>query len=301
MHFSLDHLERCMAIAKCFIMHLFEEHLVIAKCFFVHLLEKRLEVARHFSIHLLEKCHFSVYLLEKRLVVAKSFLVYLLEKQLVTIKRFLVYFLKKRVVTPLWGKCEDETHTPKSGNLESSGTLITSELDCKVQNTLPWGVLYTVGKALKCKCRKWPRMSHSDIYTISYGQKKVRESNWQFDSRPLKIGNRPDPSVCRWSATHRWKALEERYKFALNLIPIQGLNRELWAPKVLGVQTRTVSGLLLGSTGNKSHLNAGVAEQGREYYMGEGGGFPRVQAMVSQVSPYCPWLISTPRVFPKVD
>jgi hypothetical protein len=27
------------------------------------------------------------------------------------------------VVTPLWVKCEDETHTPKSGNLESSGTL----------------------------------------------------------------------------------------------------------------------------------------------------------------------------------
>jgi hypothetical protein len=26
------------------------------------------------------------------------------------------------VVTPLWAKCEDETHTPKSGNLESSGT-----------------------------------------------------------------------------------------------------------------------------------------------------------------------------------
>jgi hypothetical protein len=25
---------------------------------------------------------------------------------------------------------------------------------------------------------------------------------------------------------------------------------------------------------NKSHLDAGVAEQRREYYMGEGGGFP---------------------------
>jgi len=24
-------------------------------------------------------------------------------------------------VTPLWGKCEDETHSPKSGNLEFSG------------------------------------------------------------------------------------------------------------------------------------------------------------------------------------
>jgi hypothetical protein len=58
------------------------------------------------------------------------------------------------VATPLWGKCEDETHTPKNGNLESSGTPATSELDNKKKNTSPWGVFYTVGKALKCRCRK---------------------------------------------------------------------------------------------------------------------------------------------------
>jgi hypothetical protein len=90
--------------------------------------------------------------------------------------------------------------------------------------------------------------------------KKGRESNWQFDFRPQKIRNRPDPGVCRWSATHRWKALEESYKIALDLIPIRGLSRELQAPKVLGVQTGTISGLLLGSHGNKSHLDAGAAE-----------------------------------------
>jgi hypothetical protein len=164
------------------------------------------------------------------------------------------------VATPLWGKCEDETHTPKSGNLESSRTPATSELNRRGQNTSPWGVLYTVGKALKCRCRKWPRMSHLDTCNTSYGQKKGRESNWQFDSRPQKVGNRPDPSVCRWSATNRWKALEESYKFASDLIPIRGLSRELWVPKVLGVQTETVSGLLFGSPENKSDLDAGVAE-----------------------------------------
>jgi hypothetical protein len=26
------------------------------------------------------------------------------------------------IATPLWAKCEGEAHTPKSGNLESSGT-----------------------------------------------------------------------------------------------------------------------------------------------------------------------------------
>ncbi len=35
------------------------------------------------------------------------------------------------VVTPLWAKCEGEAHTPKSGNLESSGTPEKSELELK--------------------------------------------------------------------------------------------------------------------------------------------------------------------------
>jgi hypothetical protein len=121
--------------------------------------------------------------------------------------------------------------------------------------------------------------------STSYGRKKGRESKWQFDSQPLKVKNRPDPGVCKWSATHHWKALEESYKFSLDLVLIRILSQKLLAPKVLGVQFGTVSGLLLGSPGIKSHSDAGAAKQRREYYMGEGGGFPRVRAMVSQVSP----------------
>ncbi len=131
------------------------------------------------------------------------------------------------VATPLWAKCEDETHIPKSGNLESSGTPKNSELDCRGQKTLHWDVLYTVGKVLKCKCLKWPRMSRLDIYSLSYEQKKGRESNWQFDSRPLKVRNRPNSDVCRRSATRRWKALEESYNIALDFIPIRGLSKKL--------------------------------------------------------------------------
>jgi hypothetical protein len=48
----------------------------------------------------------------------------------------------------------------------------------------------------------------------------------------------------------------------------------------------TVSGLPLGSSGIKSHSDVGAAEQRREYYIGEGGGFPQVRAVVSQMSPW---------------
>jgi hypothetical protein len=38
----------------------------------------------------------------------------------------------------------------------------------------------------------------------------------------------------------------------------------------------------------KCHSNASATKRRREYYMGEGGGFPRVWAVVSQVSPELP-------------
>ncbi len=49
-----------------------------------------------------------------------------------------------------------------------------------------------------------------------------------------------------------------------------------------------VSGLLLGSPGTKNHLDVGAAGRHICYYMGEGGGFPRVQVVVSLVSPELP-------------
>jgi len=53
-----------------------------------------------------------------------------------------------------------------------------------------------------------------------------------------RVENRPDLGVCRWSATHHWKALKESYKFVLDLIPIRGLSKELRTCKVPGVQNR---------------------------------------------------------------
>jgi hypothetical protein len=125
---------------------------------------------------------------------------------------------------------------------------------------LPWSVIYIIEKLSKCKCRKWPCMNHLDIYNTNYGKKKGRESNWQFDPWPLKVGNWPDPGVCRWSGTHHWKTLKESYKFVSDLIPIRGLNNELWTCKVPGVQTRTISGLLLGSPKTKNHSDVGVVK-----------------------------------------
>jgi hypothetical protein len=123
----------------------------------------------------------------------------------------------------------------KVGDLESSGTPECSELDSKGQNTSHWGVLGVIGKVLKRRYRKCPRIGNSDICSPSYGQKKGRESNWQFDSRPLKVGNRPLPDVRFERATWRWKDLDEGYNFGSDLVTIQVRSRELWRFKVPGV------------------------------------------------------------------
>jgi hypothetical protein len=57
---------------------------------------------------------------------------------------------------------------------------------------------------------------------------------------------------------------------------------------VARVQIETISGLLLGSPGIKSHSDVGAAKRRRDYYMGEGGGFLRVRAVMSLVSPESP-------------
>jgi hypothetical protein len=58
----------------------------------------------------------------------------------------------------------------------------------------------------------------------------------KFDSRPLKVRNRPLSDLRIESAIRRWKDLNEGYKFDSDLVAIRLCSRELWAPKVPGLQ-----------------------------------------------------------------
>jgi hypothetical protein len=124
----------------------------------------------------------------------------------------------------------------KVGDLESSGSPECLELDSKAQNTSPWDVLDVIGKVLKRKYRKWPRIGHLDICSPRYGQKKGQESNWQFNSWPLKVKNRPLCDIRFESVTWRWKDLDEGYNFGLDLVAIGLCSQDLWSFKVPRVQ-----------------------------------------------------------------
>jgi hypothetical protein len=192
-------------------------------------------------------------------------------------------------------------HTPKATPTLGDGVLVDSR-NFKSnfrggQNSMACAVFYIIEKLLERKCLKWACIAHLDIWNTSYGQKKGRESNWQFDSRPEKVKNRPDLLSYKWRATYRWKFLDESYNFVLDHTLIRGLLAKLWAPKSWESQLARFRDSHAGVPGEKSHLDVGSVERCRVYYKGEGGGFPQVQAMVSLVCSCCPWLVLTPKVF----
>jgi len=123
------------------------------------------------------------------------------------------------------------------------------------------------------------------------------ESNWQFDFWPLKVKKYPYFIACRWRATYRWKALDECYNFALDLISIGGLHAKLWALKVVGVLVVGISGLPLGSYGTKWHLGAGlVAKQDLYTIRRKVMASLQVRALVSLLSPCLPMAHSYTKV-----
>ncbi len=188
----------------------------------------------------------------------------------------------------------------KSEDLESSGTPECSELDSKAQNTSHWGVLGVIGKFLKRRYRKWPRISHLNICSPSYGQKKGRESNWQFDSWPLKVRNRPLPDLLIESAS-RWKDLAEGYKFGSDLVAIRLRSRELWAPKVPGLHPGQFRDSNLGVPG-KSDIRAWVLRRVTEYTIGSKVvAYSQVRAVVCLVVQSARGLSQHPRVSRNVN
>jgi hypothetical protein len=90
-------------------------------------------------------------------------------------------------------------------------------------------------------------------------------------------------TVCNMALESSQEELQLQFKPRPDPIRIRG--EKLWLPKVPGVQTGTISGLHLGSLEKKSHLDVASTRSCREYYKGEGGGFPWVWAVVCHVSP----------------
>jgi hypothetical protein len=205
------------------------------------------------------------------------------------------YFGQVRGWSPTLGKSEE---------LEFSGTPECSELDSKAQNTSHWRVLGVIGKVLKRRYRKWSRIGHLDICRPSYGQKKDRESNWQFDSRPLKVGNRYLSDLRMESAIRRWKDLDEGYKFGSDLVTIRLRSRELWAPKVPELhpgQFRDNFETPTWESREKESFGCSLSGASQSILYGGRWWLPPSSGRDVSRGPKCPWLVPTPKGVPECE
>jgi hypothetical protein len=149
----------------------------------------------------------------------------------------------------------------------------------------------------------WP-FGHLDICSLSYGQKKGRESNWQFDSRPLKVENRPVPDLRIESAIRRWKDLDEGYKFGLDLVAIRLRSRELWAPKGLGLhagQFRDNFETPTWESREKEPFGCSLSGVSQRILYGGRWWLPPSPGRGVSCGPKCPWLVPTPKGVPECE
>ncbi len=79
------------------------------------------------------------------------------------------------------------------------------------------------------------------------------------------------------------------------------LQSGVMAVQSFGSPAGTISGLHFGSPGNLCHLDVASTASCKEYYMGEGGDFPQVWAVVSLVCPSARGLSQHPRVSRMLD
>jgi hypothetical protein len=143
-----------------------------------------------------------------------------------------------------------------------------------------------------------------DICSPSCGQKKGRESNWQFDSRPLKVGNRPVPDVRSESATWLESPLR-RLQLWFRPRPDRRSGRGAMTSQSPGTLTGIVSGQLRDSISGvpgKSDIRMPLPWVNAEYTIGSKVvAYSRVRAVVSLVCPNARGKSQHPRVSRNVN
>jgi hypothetical protein len=119
---------------------------------------------------------------------------------------------------------------------------------------------------LKYRCLKWVCIAHLDIWNISYGQKKGRKSNWQFDSWPLKVRNRPDSLPCvQATCDIPLKRSRQGLQLCFRLHCNRRFSQEVMHLQSCGSPSCRNFGTPIWESRDKSHLNVAPMERRRVY------------------------------------
>jgi hypothetical protein len=128
----------------------------------------------------------------------------------------------------------------------------------------------------------WAKEGSGVKLAVWFPTTKSRESTSSW--HPIRVCNM-ELETSRWGLQLRFKPRRDRT-----------LQSGVMAVQSFGSPAGTISGLHFGSPGNLCHLDVASMASCREYYMGEGGGFPRIRAVVSLVCPSARGLSQHPKV-----
>ncbi len=126
---------------------------------------------------------------------------------------------------------------------------------------------------LKRRCLKCTHIIHLNLICMSYDQKKGRESNSQFDSRPQIPWKKGSNEVRLERAIHHWKDIFK----GCRMLFLQFQKENLFE-KDMNVQSFGTTRVSLGSPREKWHLDVVPMERYRIYYR-EGSGCLLPKAM----------------------
>jgi len=122
---------------------------------------------------------------------------------------------------------------------------------------------------------------------------RVKLTIWlsTIKSRESTFSRRPN-----WECDTSLKSSRRGLQLWFKTCPDPSLGWGAMVVQSFGSPARTLSGLHFGSPNKMCHLDVASATSRREYYIGEGGGFPRVRAVVSLVCPSACGKSQHPRV-----
>jgi hypothetical protein len=172
------------------------------------------------------------------------------------------------------------------GTWDSLGTPKSSEFDCKGQKPCI-GALFISLKSYRSvdveNGLAWAIWTYAALVVV---KRKGRESNWQFDSRRLLESTRPRCVQVEWGTPLKSSRWELQLCFRHRSDPRS-------KQRVIVLQSYGSRNLSSFRTPpwdscDKKPFDVGAVWRHKEYYMGEGGGFPWVWAMVSLMNAELP-------------
>jgi hypothetical protein len=196
-----------------------------------------------------------------------------------------------------------KTHTPKWTPILGVRVLVDSRIfKERLQRSKHFALrtFYIIGKLWKCRCLKWARMTHLTFATQVMAKRKVGSQTGSLTPDHKKLGIDSIP-VCAGGVWHTIGKLLTRATTFLETSSWSEVWTRNYSPtKLWESKPWQFRNSPLGVSGQKNHLDVGLTKKRIEYYMGEGGGFPWVRAMMNLVSLRSPMACPNTEGAPKV-